>query len=321
MKLAVFGGSGVVGRALLPALLDRGCEIRAMQHAACVQTQGIEVVEGSITDPAAVAETVGGAEVVLQMTKGGAGIDQVVETSVRGTINVLDAIVSAGGVRQYVLTSSDAAAGIWSHPHPGPISHLTPPMSYGGYYSLGKVLEEVIVGEYHRNADVPYTIARLSFVMREDLLLRLLVAGYDPARPERGPFDSHYSPEQKRRLADGQRFVVLPCDAARRPLGRTLVQREDVVDALAAMLGSPAAMEKTLHVSGPGFSYQQPCEYLAGKLDLPVERVIVPDAYSFDIDFSLTTELVGWSARFDVIAMVDAALAFRSPGGAEPGRP
>ena len=307
MKLAIFGGSGVVGQTLLPRLLADGHQIRAMRHQSPLPVEGIEVVQGSLAETAAVAETLADAEVVVQMTKGGSGIEQVVETAVRGTVNVLDAIRARGGVRQYLLTSSDAATGIWSHPHPQPISHATEPFGYGGYYSLAKVLEEVIVADYHRNEGLPFTIARLSFVMREDLALRLFLA-----EAGRGPFDSNYTPQQKARLAAGERFVVLPVNAAGEVLGRTLVQREDVVDALAAMIGADAAIGQRFHLSGAAFGYEKPCRHLAEKLGLPVERVVVPDAHSFEIDYSLTTELLGWSPKFDVLAMLDAALAWRN---------
>ncbi|HET6426899.1 MAG TPA: NAD(P)-dependent oxidoreductase [Phycisphaerae bacterium] len=310
MKLAVFGGSGVVGRVLLPVLIDRGHQVRALVHNTPLQTDGVETVSGGMGDPAAVAETIGDAEVVLQMTKGGAGIEQLVETSVRGTANILDCIQKSPAVRQYLLTSSDAAAGIWSHPHPAPISHATEPMSYGGYYSMGKVLEEVLLREYDRNGGVPHTIARLSYVHQEDSALKLFIAGLDPARP-RGPFDANYSADQKQRLADGRRFVVLPVDTAGTPLRRTLVQREDVVDAMAAMVGEPKAIGQRFHISGPAFDYTVPCEYLSDKLNLPIEKVAVPDAHPFEIDTSLTTELLGWKAKYDVIAMLDAALAYR----------
>jgi len=156
-----------------------------------------------------------------------------------------------------------------------------------------------------------FTIARPSYVHQEDSALRLFLAGGDPARPGKGPFDNSYTPRQKDRLAAGERFVVLPCDAADRPLSRTLVQREDVVDALAAMVGAESAVGRRFHISGPAFSHDQPCRYLAEKLDLPVERVTLADAHSFEIDYSLTTELLGWSPKFDVIAMLDAALAWR----------
>lgn len=305
MKLAIFGASGVVGRVLVPRLLADGHEIRAMRHKAALP-DGLEAIDGDLADPAAVAKTIGEAEIVVQLTKGGAGVEQTVTTSVRGTVNVLDAIVARGGVRQYLLTSSDAAAGIWSHPHPKPISHRTGPMGYGGYYSLGKVLEEVIARDYVRNHGVPTTVARLSYVHQEDSVLKVFVAAGG-----RGPFSGNYSEAQKAKLAAGESFVVLPVNVKGATLGRTLVQREDVVEALAAMVGAPAAIGQTFHVSGPAFDYAQPCEYLAGKLHLPVERVTIPGAHSFAIDYSLTCEKLGWEPRYDVIVMVDAALAWR----------
>jgi nucleoside-diphosphate-sugar epimerase len=318
MKLAIFGGSGVVGRELLPVLLAGGHRIRAMRHRAPLPVEGIEVVEGGLSDPSAVAATIEGAEAVLQLTKGGDGVEQAVETSVRGTINILDAIRKTPSVRQHLLTSSDAATGICSHPHAAPISHRTPPMTYPGYYSLGKVLEEVIVHEYDRNGGVPFTIARLSYVHQEDSALRLFVAG-EPGRAGRGPWEDHYSPQLRQRLDSGESFVVLPTGDDDQPLGRTLVQREDVVDALAAMVGRPAAIGQTFHVSGPGFRYDLPCRHLTEKLGLPIERVLVEGMHSFTIDYSHTSELLGWSPRFDVIAMLDAAIAWREAQGKRAG--
>jgi UDP-glucose 4-epimerase len=314
MRIAVFGGSGRIGQALLPVLARGGHRLRGLHHKTALPA-GIELVEGAITDPSAVAATIADAEVVLQMTKGGADVDQVAQTSVRGTVNIMDAILRAPSVRQYLLTSSDAAAGIWAHPHDRPISHATPPASYPGYYSLGKVLEEVIVAEYHRNHRLPYTIARLSWVQQEDSALRAFVANLDSRQTGQGPFREHYDQRQKEMLAGGKQFIVLPCDTAGKPLGRTLVQRQDVVAALAAMIDRPAALGRTFHISGPGFGYGRPCEFLAKRLGLPMERVMVPNAYPFTIDYSLTTQLLGWSPKYDVIAMLEAALAWASDHG------
>jgi len=315
MTLAIFGGSGKVGEELLPALIERGESLRAMRHSAPLPVEGIEVVAGSITDPAAVAATVGDAEVVLQLTKGGVGVEQVAETSVRGTVNVLDAVRDAGGVRQYLLTSSDAAVGIGAHPYPEPITHATPPVSYGDSYSLGKVLEETIVRDYDRNFSLPYTIARLSWVQQEDSILGHLAAGLDPRRPGRGPYEAYYSGAQKRRIAAGEAFVVLPVDPAGRPIARTMVQRQDVTAALLAMIGNPKAIGETFHVSGPGFAFDAAAEHLAARRDLPIERVTVPDEQPFTIDTSHTTERLGWRARYDIVGMIDAALTWRDAHG------
>lgn len=309
MNIALFGGSGVVGRALIPAILERGHHIRALQHCASIDAD-VDIVDGSITDPAAVAKVIQGADVVVQMTMRGDSIEQAVQTSVHGTINILDAVRCTSSVRQYLLTSSDAACGIWSHPYTGPIDHTTPPISYPGYYSLGKVLEETIVREYHRNHNLPFTIARLSWVQQEDSILKQFIAGNEPTRPTAGMFSAHYSPQQKQMLQSGQRFIALPCDRQGKPYRRTLVQREDVIDGLARMIGEPRAVGETFHLSGPAFDYDRPCRHLADRLSLPIEPVIL-DAHSFEIDGSHTTELLGWAPKYDVIAMLDAALAWR----------
>jgi nucleoside-diphosphate-sugar epimerase len=313
VDIAIFGGSGTVGQALIPALVERGHSVRALQHCTPVHV-GAQAIEGSVTDPAAVARVIENADVVVQMTMLGNDVRQPVEVSTHGTINILDALRRTGSIRQYILTSSDAATGIWAHPQPEPVSHNTPPASYPGYYSLGKVLEETIVREYHRNCGLPYTIARLSWVQQEAAILRNFIAGHDVQQPTKGPFSSDYSPRQVQMLEKGRAFIVMPCGRDGRPLRRTMVQREDVIDALLRMIGEPKAIGETFHVSGPAFDYNQPCRYLSGKLPLPVETVLL-DAYSFEIDCSHTTELLGWHAKYDVMAMLDAALAWQESIG------
>jgi nucleoside-diphosphate-sugar epimerase len=308
MRTAVFGGSGRVGTALLPALAERGHEISALQHRAPVPVGNADIVSGDIADPDCVRGVIEDCDAVLHMIKLREGAAQVANVSVRGLLNVLDAVCESDSVRHVVVTSSDAAVGIWYHPYDKPVDHDTPPMSYPGYYSLSKVLEETIVREYGRHHDLPYTVVRLSYVQQEDSLLRHLVCGLDPSRPGKGPFSGCYGPEQKRRAAAGERFAVLPVTPEDTPLGRTVVQRQDVVDGLVSILGNGKVKGRTLHLSGPGFSYEDACAYAAERLSIDVERVPVPGVHSFDIDCSLTTELTGWEPRFDIRAMIDAAI-------------
>jgi nucleoside-diphosphate-sugar epimerase len=288
MKVAVIGGAGVVGQALLPRLAEDGHQIRALRHRTPLPPGVASQVQGSLTDPEAVRDVVQGAEVVLHMTKGGEGVAQVVEISTWGTLNVLDVIRETPSVRQYLLTSSDAATAIWFHPHGNPIDHTTPPQSYPGYYSLGKVLEEVIVHEYDRNGGVPYTIARLSMVVQEDSVLGMFIRG-----------------------EGDERHIACACDTSGTPLRRTIVQRADVVSGLLAMLGNERALGETFHLSGPAFSFEEAARYLAEKTGLPVRPVEAPDAHSFDIDTSHTTERLGWTPQYDVAAAIQAALECR----------
>jgi nucleoside-diphosphate-sugar epimerase len=92
------------------------------------------------------------------------------------------------------------------------------------------------------------------------------------------------------------------------------VHLDDVVAALSAMVGSQKAVGERFHVSGPGFSYDRAAGHAAKRLDLPVEGVVVPDEYSFDIDVSHTTERLGWQPEYDVFRMIDAAVANAGDG-------
>ena len=308
MNISVFGAAGTVGQALIPVLTEQGHTVRAMEHTAPVGGPVSGVVRGSITDPEAVSALVENAQIVMQLTKGGKGVKQAVETSTHGTINILDAVRSTPSVEQYLLTSSDAAAGIWFHQHDRPVSHLTEPMSYSGYYSLGKVLEETLVREYSRNGTIPYTVARLSWVRREDNILQHFTAGFNKEAPLSGMWSGHFSEDQKKRLMNGEQFIVLPCSEEGSPLARTFVHRDDAVSGIISMIGNSSALRQRFHVSGPGFSYDEPAHYLAEKTSLSVEKITCPFCYPFDIDISHTRERTGWNPEYSVIDMIDTAL-------------
>ena len=50
----------------------------------------------------------------------------------------------------------------------------------------------------------------------------------------------------------------------------------------------------------------------SGKIGTALLPVLVEDGHSFAIDTSLTTELTGWKPKYDVCAMVDAALEWQN---------
>lgn len=70
MKLAVFGGSGRVGRQLLAQALARSHEVAALARDAqklAQFSQSIDVIEGDVQDAAAVARVVEGADAVISV--------------------------------------------------------------------------------------------------------------------------------------------------------------------------------------------------------------------------------------------------------------
>jgi len=111
MHILVTGGSGFLGRHLLQALKDEGyANLRTFNRSACpdLQEQGIEVIQGDLTDFEAVNSAVCGCEAVFHVAaKAGVwgSYRSYYEANVIGTENVLKACQN-NGVRYLIYTSS-----------------------------------------------------------------------------------------------------------------------------------------------------------------------------------------------------------------------
>lgn len=112
--VAITGGTGLIGRHVVPVLQEHGHSVRALVRSGSEGKlrAGVCAVPGEITDAAAVEKLLAGAEVVLHL----AGVahttltsevekNRAREVNVGGTANVLEA-ASRLGVRRVVLASS-----------------------------------------------------------------------------------------------------------------------------------------------------------------------------------------------------------------------
>ncbi len=118
MKVAVTGGSGVVGAAVLHRVVAAGHEVKALarspESAGKVETFGAEPVAGDVLDVESLRRLVSGADWVFNI----AGVNEMCprdpdlmdRVNVVGTRNVVDAC-RAGGARRLVHTSSAVAIG------------------------------------------------------------------------------------------------------------------------------------------------------------------------------------------------------------------
>lgn len=118
MKVAVTGGSGVVGTAVTRHLVAEGHDVRTLARSSAsagkLAALDANVVAGDVLDPASLARLVSGAEWVFHV----AGVnemcprspDRMWRVNVEGTANVLGACLEAG-VSRLVHTSSAATIG------------------------------------------------------------------------------------------------------------------------------------------------------------------------------------------------------------------
>ncbi len=118
-RVLVTGGAGFVGANLVSALLERGHTVRSFDRAPSPlpQQPGLEVLEGDICEPGAVAAAVDGVDTVfhtaavIELLGGASASDKYRQRSfavnVGGTENLLRAAQTAG-VKRFVYTSSNS---------------------------------------------------------------------------------------------------------------------------------------------------------------------------------------------------------------------
>jgi nucleoside-diphosphate-sugar epimerase len=90
---------------------------------------------------------------------------------------------------------------------------------------------------------------------------------------------------------------------------------KDVVESILLAIGNPTAIGEAFNVSGPApFAYDVLANYVAEKLDLPVVRFEVSEFHDFCIDMSKSRSVLGFTPKWDILRIVDAALQFRKEG-------
>ncbi|MDT8279723.1 MAG: NAD(P)-dependent oxidoreductase [Erythrobacter sp.] len=108
--LAITGATGFVGHAVLDAALDAGHQVRALTRRAQPERAGVEWVPGDLSNAAALAALIAGADAVIHI----AGLTSTPDpgefepANVTGTANIIAAMKHAGAAR-LVFVSSLAA--------------------------------------------------------------------------------------------------------------------------------------------------------------------------------------------------------------------
>jgi nucleoside-diphosphate-sugar epimerase len=312
-KVLVTGASGKIGRRLLPALLDAGYAVRAVRNRTAVEAPRAEVVTGSVSDAAFVAEAVRGVDAVVHLATTKEDLS-FLDVSIRGTFNLLEA-AKAAAVKQFILAGGDAALGIYFYPNPEPLTERSPLRAYPGWYALSKVMEEVMLGQYGVQYGLPWTVLRFSWIMDDDDLLRHMTL--------KGPGFGVPVWKELARSAEQRRFFEEGRDAVaclRHPGGasyvRHVVGTGDVTGSMLAALGNPKALGEVFNVAAPEpFSYEDLSRHIARRLKLPALDFEQDGFHDFSISVSKIREVLGYSPEWDAARIADAAIEFRRSGG------
>lgn len=312
-RVLVTGASGKIGRNLIPELLGAGFAVRAVENKTPVEQKGVEVVKGSVSDYAFVAKALDGCDAVCHLATTKEDKSGFLDVSVRGTWNLIDAAKESGRIRQFIISSGDAAMGIYYYPQPVPINEAMPLRAYPGIYAFSKVVEDVMVAQYGIQYALPCTILRFSWIYDEDdILCHMTLRPPDFGSPWKSLAKTA---KQKRFFAEGLDGAGCLRHPGGAPFKRHVVGVKDVVQSFLLALGNPRALGETFHVAAPAaFSYDVLARYIGEKIGVPVVDFTLKDAHDFEIDISKARSVLGYAPEYDVFKMVDAAVEFRRSG-------
>lgn len=212
MRVAVTGGTGFVGPAVVQAFLDAGHEVVVLEHRRPVDVPDaprLRRVGGDVTDPASLKRAFDGAEAVAHLVaiiredpKKGVTFQRV---HVEGTRNVVEA-AKAAGARRFLLMSANGVQSEMSTP----------------YFDTKREMERMV-----KESGLEWTVFRPSYV----------------AGSRAGGFDRQFADIVDKApvlpLFAGGRFEMAP------------VSRRDVAQAFARALERPESVGKAYTLVGP----------------------------------------------------------------------
>jgi dihydroflavonol-4-reductase len=282
VKLLVTGGTGFLGSALVPLLLEAGHEVRLLQRsdAPALTALGAAVHRGSVEDPAAVRAAVAGVEAVYHLA-GRVDFDPrdpaaLYALHVQGTRLLLEA-AAAAGVGRVVLASTSGTVAAFEEERTGTEEDPYPLREVAGWpYYLSKIYQEKAALRIARDTGLPLV------VMNPSLLL--------------GPGDTRLSSTDVVWKFLKRRVPAMPGG------GIAFVDARDAAGAFAAALTRGRPGERYL-VSGANMTFRE----LFGRLErlsgVAAPRVALPSRVNL-AGVKLIEKLASWRGQE---APIDAA--------------
>lgn len=169
-KVLVTGADGFIGSHLTQALLDEGCEVRALAQYNSfnnwgwledIRHPGLELVTGDVRDPNFCRHIVRGVDAVFHLAAliaipySYVAPDSYVDTNVKGTLNICQAVRDEGVERLLVTSTSE----VYGTARYVPIDEKHPKQPQSPY-SASKIGADAIALSFHNAFETPVTVVR-----------------------------------------------------------------------------------------------------------------------------------------------------------------
>ena len=296
-KVLVTGADGFIGSHLTEALLAKGCEVRALAQYNSFNNWGwledissprLEVVTGDVRDPNFCRHIVKGVDTVFHLAAliaipySYVAPDSYVDTNVKGTLNICQA-VRDGGVGRLLVTSTSEVYGTARYV---PIDEKHPKQPQSPY-SASKIGADAIALSFHNAFETPVTIVR--------------------------PFNT-YGPRQSARAIIPTIITQIASGVREIKVGDLTPTRdfnfvEDTAAGFIAIAECDAAIGREVNIAtGVEISMADTLKTIARLMDADVRWVTDPqrlrpsgsEVFRLLGDNSLITSLTGWCPKFNI---------------------
>lgn len=328
MTILITGATGRVGRELLALRKAKGEHVRALvmpgdPGRGPLEAEGVEIVDGSLTDSDAVMSAVEGVHRIAHLAGAmlwGEGADRsLFEQNIEGTFNLLDAAAGRKAeIERFFLASSDEVYPSLKARY-APIDEPHPKNPYS-FYGLTKETNERFAFYYLRAHGIPATVARFALTARAEEILRpdgwsgrfLFVS------PMRELFGALGRPDAVSAIdsacrTDQESTLLLACDEDGIPYEFHMCDVKDLVSGIDLMLENPSAVGQVFNLSGPSpFSYRTAVEALHEATGRPFVEVRIPGPpIRIAHDISKARSVLGYKPERDVLRIIADAVGGR----------
>lgn len=313
MRFLVTGASGKVGQAFIarvladPKLADT--QIVALCHNRTLPPQPrIEVVRGSIAEPATLKRALDGATHVFHLATVKEDPALVMDVSIKGLFLLLEEARLSKTLHQVVLVGGDAAVGHCFVEYKEPVTEGSPRQAYPGVYALSKVIEEVMIEQYCHQYGMNGTILRAPWIMEKDDFRYALSFGPDQFG---GPsWDDLISPADRARYA-AKNLVPLLLGINNKPLRRNFIHVSDLTEAMVKAVNNDAARGQLFNISmTDAVDYGEVAAILLETRGLRSVE-IKSGFYSNTLSNTKARAALNWRPQFDVKALIEAAFTYQ----------
>lgn len=308
-RILVTGATGKVGQVFIRRLLaDPNFDhftVRALCHSRTLAAhERLEVVRGSIDQPAVVADALAGVTHVLHLATSKETPESIMDVAVKGLFWLLEACRQSPTFEQFILIGGDAGMGHFVYPHPIPVTETQKHSAYAGCYALSKVLEEVMLEQYYIQYNLNGCCLRAPWIMEKDDFKAQLSFGEDVFG---GPRWRDLVGADRADAYVATQTVPVMLDPDGQPVKRNFVHVEDLVSAILLAIDHPKARQQLFNICmDEPVDYGQLAAYLAQTRDLP--NVEIPtEFYSTWLDNSKAKFFLNWRPVYDLPKLTDAA--------------